>query len=142
LLLGQGSGSGERKLLEPGQVYALGFESFGESYSILRRGGVLVAYGLNLPSLTGTTSRPVFPAVTKLLARNLAFWSGKRTIFYYSSRDSRTFVPDLEALFDLLKTARLFCSDQSGLSIGKHPGSPSRVGGRVLNGSVVIKIQK
>jgi synaptic vesicle membrane protein VAT-1 len=38
---------------------ALGFESWDESYSILRRGGVLVAYGLNLPALSGSAPRPV-----------------------------------------------------------------------------------
>ena len=61
---------------------ALGFESYDESYSILRRGGKLVAYGLNLPALSGTPPRPVLRAVIKLLVRNLAFWSGKKTIFY------------------------------------------------------------
>jgi NADPH:quinone reductase-like Zn-dependent oxidoreductase len=34
----------------------LGFESWDESYSILREGGVLVGYGLNLPALSGTRS--------------------------------------------------------------------------------------
>ena len=86
---------------------ALGFESYDESYSILRRGGVLVGYGMNLPSLTGTPPRPVFPAVMKLLAKNLAFWRGKKTVFYYITRDAKTFVPDLESLFDLLKTGKL-----------------------------------
>ena len=32
---------------------ALGFESFDESYSILKKGGVLVGYGQNLPAWTG-----------------------------------------------------------------------------------------
>ncbi len=30
----------------------LGFESSDESYSVLKRGGILVAYGMNLPALT------------------------------------------------------------------------------------------
>jgi NADPH:quinone reductase-like Zn-dependent oxidoreductase len=86
---------------------ALGFESWDESYSILRRGGVLVAYGLNLPALSGSAPRPVLPAVIKLLARNLAFWTGKKTVFYYISRDSKRFVPDLETLFQLLQRGKL-----------------------------------
>jgi NADPH:quinone reductase-like Zn-dependent oxidoreductase len=117
----------------------LGFESFDESYSILRRGGVLVAYGLNLPALSGTAPQPVFPAVIKLLAKNLAFWSGKKTIFYGISRNSKTFLSDLKTLFDLLKTGRLsvpikawqtFGSDQSSLPVGKHPGRPIASGRR------------
>jgi NADPH:quinone reductase-like Zn-dependent oxidoreductase len=86
---------------------ALGFESFDESYSILRQRGVLVGYGMNLPTLTGGPRRAVFPAVMKLLAKNLAFWRRKKTIFYYISRDAKTFVPDLEALFDLLRNGKL-----------------------------------
>ncbi len=59
------------------------------SLTPLRKGGVLVGYGLNLPALSGTGPRSVLPAVIKLLARNLAFWTGKRTKFYYISRDSK-----------------------------------------------------
>jgi NADPH:quinone reductase-like Zn-dependent oxidoreductase len=32
----------------------LGYESFDESYSILRKGGILVAYGMNLSGFTKT----------------------------------------------------------------------------------------
>src|SRR5437764_15336682 len=85
----------------------LGFESWDESYSILRKGGVLVGYGLNLPALSGTAPRPALPAVIKLLARNLMFWTGKRTKFYFISRDSKHYMSDLEALFDLLLTGGL-----------------------------------
>src|SRR5216110_2196414 len=85
----------------------LGFESWDESYSILRKGGVLVGYGLNLPALSGTGPRPALPAVIKLLARNVMFWTGKRTKFYFISRDSKNYLSDLEALFDLLRTGRL-----------------------------------
>src|SRR5438045_1680761 len=85
----------------------LGFESWDESYSILRKGGVLVGYGLNLPALSGTAPRPALPALIKLLARNLVFWTGKRTKFYFISRDSKYYLSDLAALFDLLGTGRL-----------------------------------
>src|SRR2546423_830020 len=85
----------------------LGFESWDESYSILRKGGVLVGYGLNLPALSGTAPRPALPAVIKLLARNLMFWHGNKMKFYFISRDSKHYQSDLEALFDLLRTGRL-----------------------------------
>jgi hypothetical protein len=42
-------------------------------------------------------------------------------------------IDSLEALFDLLKTGKLSVP-QSGLSTGKHPGSPSRVGEGFWNG--------
>ena len=85
----------------------LGFESFDESYSILRKGGVLVAYGMNLRGFTGAVRRPMLPAILKLFARNLLFWSGKRTTFYSLSRTSKSFAPDLELLFDWLKTGKI-----------------------------------
>src|ERR1700687_4356103 len=60
----------------------LGYESLDESYSILREGGILVGYGMNLPALTKTPRRSAFPGVVELFARNLLFWSGKRTAFF------------------------------------------------------------
>ncbi len=85
----------------------LGFESFDESYSILRRGGVLVAYGMNLPSFTKTRPRPALPVILKLFARNLLFWSGKRTTFFGLRRTSKNFAPDLERLFNWLQAGKL-----------------------------------
>jgi synaptic vesicle membrane protein VAT-1 len=85
----------------------LGFESFDESYLILRKGGILVAYGLNLPGFTKTLPRPIIPAILKLYARNLLFWSGKRTTFFGVRRTSKDFAPDLELLFDWLKSGKI-----------------------------------
>ena len=56
----------------------LGYQSFDESYSILRKGGLLVGYGQNLPALTNTPRPAPLPMNLKLFARNLAFWAGKR----------------------------------------------------------------
>ncbi|KAF7509318.1 hypothetical protein GJ744_008212 [Endocarpon pusillum] len=88
---------------------ALGFESWDESYSILRPdGGILVGYGGNLNSLNGQAPRSIIYPTLKLLARNyLKFWSGKRTKFYYISRDRSSFIPDLNALFDLLGRGKI-----------------------------------
>jgi len=85
----------------------LGFESFDESYSVLRRGGILVGYGMNLAAWTKTPERPVIPAVLKLFAKNLLFGSGKRTTFFGVSRSSKNFGPDLELLFEWLKAGRI-----------------------------------
>ena len=87
---------------------ALGFESFDESYSILRPdGGILIGYGTNLNTLSGQPLKsPVYCAL-KLLARNLVFWSRKRTRFYRISRGQRTFETDLNALFDLLGQGKI-----------------------------------
>jgi synaptic vesicle membrane protein VAT-1 len=85
----------------------LGFESFDESWSVLKRGGVLVGYGMNLPAWTNTPARPVIPAVLRLFSKNLLFWSGKRTTFYGVNRASKNFNPDLELLFGLLKSGKI-----------------------------------
>ncbi|KAI4157197.1 MAG: hypothetical protein LQ346_009121 [Caloplaca aetnensis] len=90
---------------------ALGFESWDESYSILSRTGILLGYGGNLKTLTGQAQpggvRMVIWPTLKLLARNLAFWDGRRTRFYYIDRGHATFEPDLKALFALLGEGRI-----------------------------------
>ncbi len=85
----------------------LGFKSFDESYSILDRGGCLVGYGMNLSSLANTKRRPVIPVVLKLFAKNLLFWTGKRTTFFGLRRTSKSYAPDLELLFDWLKAGKI-----------------------------------
>ncbi|KAF2501414.1 GroES-like protein [Lophium mytilinum] len=87
---------------------ALGFESWDESYSILtqKERSILVGYGGNLPMLTGQPPRSMTVAVTKLLAQNMKICK-RRTTFYYIGRDDKTFVPDLTALFDLLKQGKI-----------------------------------
>ena len=85
----------------------LGYESFDESYSILRKGGILVAYGMNLPALTKSPRRAAFPVILKLLARNLLFWTGKRTTFYGLNRKSKNYTPDLERLFAWLREGKI-----------------------------------
>ena len=85
----------------------LGFKSFDESYSILRKGGILVGYGMNLPILTKTPRPAAFPVILKLLARNLLFWSGKRATFFGVRRTSKNYAPDLELLFSWLKSGKI-----------------------------------
>ncbi|KAL8637642.1 MAG: hypothetical protein Q9226_009099, partial [Calogaya cf. arnoldii] len=68
----------------------LGFESWDESYSILAPTGHLLGYGGNLATLTGQADRSVLWPTIKLLARNLSFY-GKKTTFFYITRDSKSF---------------------------------------------------
>ncbi len=86
----------------------LGYESFDETYSILRKGGVLVGYGMNLPGWTGAAPRSVIPSALKLFSRNLIFWSGKRTTFFGVNRASKHFSDDLALLFEWLKDGEIF----------------------------------
>jgi NADPH:quinone reductase-like Zn-dependent oxidoreductase len=85
----------------------LGYQSFDESYSILRKGGILVGYGQNLPALMNIPRPSPYPMVIKLLARNLFFGSGKRTTFFGLTRRSKHFAPDLELLFRWLEEGRI-----------------------------------
>jgi len=85
----------------------LGYESFDESYSILKKGGVLVGYGMNLPAWTGAPPRSVIPTVIKLFSRNLLLWTGRRTTFFGIRRDSKYFAEDLEQLFTLLSEGKI-----------------------------------
>jgi synaptic vesicle membrane protein VAT-1 len=85
----------------------LGYQSFDESYSILRKGGLLVGYGQNLPAFTDGPRPSPLPMILKLFARNLALWTGKRTTFFGLFRGSRHFAPDLALLFQWLAEGRI-----------------------------------
>jgi NADPH:quinone reductase-like Zn-dependent oxidoreductase len=85
----------------------LGYKSFDESYSILRKGGLLLGYGQNLPGLSNGPRPSPFPMILKLFARNLLFWSGKRTTFFGLLRTSKHFSPDLALLFRWLAEDRI-----------------------------------
>jgi NADPH:quinone reductase-like Zn-dependent oxidoreductase len=85
----------------------LGFRSFDESYSILRRGGILVGYGMNLPGLSKGPRPSILPVMLKLFSRNLAVWTGKRTTFFGLTRTSKDYIPDLEQLLEWLKAKKI-----------------------------------
>jgi NADPH:quinone reductase-like Zn-dependent oxidoreductase len=85
----------------------LGYESFDESYAILNPTGILVAYGLNLPGLSGTPRRAVLPVVLRLFAKNLLLWRGKRTTFYGLTRTSKHYGPDLALLLGWLAEGKI-----------------------------------
>jgi NADPH:quinone reductase-like Zn-dependent oxidoreductase len=120
----------------------LGFESFDESYSVLRKGGILVAYGMNLPALTKTPRRLVFPAIVKLLSKNLLFWSGKRTTFFGLSRTSKNFTPDLELLFGWLNSGKISVPVKATFRLEEIQKAHREYASSARTGSIVIEISR
>jgi NADPH:quinone reductase-like Zn-dependent oxidoreductase len=120
----------------------LGYESFDESYSILKKGGILVAYGMNLPALTKTPRRPAFPAILRLLSKNLIFWSGKRTTFFGLRRSSKNFIPDLELLFEWLKSGKISVPIKATFRLAEIQNAHREYARSAHMGSIVIEISR
>ncbi len=118
----------------------LGFESFDESYRVLRRGGILVGYGMNLPSLTNTPRRAVLPVVLKLFARNLLFWTGKRATFFGLNRASQNYRPDLERLFAWLKEGKISVPIKATFSMDQIREAHREYEHSAGIGSIVLRI--
>jgi NADPH:quinone reductase-like Zn-dependent oxidoreductase len=118
----------------------LGFESFDESYSILKKGGVLVGYGVNLPAWTGTPQRPIIPSVLKLFSRNLLFLSGKRTTFFGVSRHSKHFAPALEQLFEWLKDGKISVPIRATFKLDQIQQAHREYARGARMGSIVIEV--
>ncbi|KXH53627.1 hypothetical protein CSIM01_07665 [Colletotrichum simmondsii] len=86
----------------------LGFESWDESFSVLSPTGILVGYGGNLRSLNDDSEHgSVILPTMKLMARGMVPFCGKRTKFYYITRDDATFEPNLKALFELVAEGKI-----------------------------------
>jgi NADPH:quinone reductase-like Zn-dependent oxidoreductase len=120
----------------------LGFESFDESYSILKRGGVLVGYGMNLPAWTHTPQRSVIPSVLKLFLKNLFFWSGKRTTFFGVSRGSKHFASDLQQLFAWLQEGRISVPIKNTFKLDEIREAHREYAGSERMGSIVIEVSR
>jgi synaptic vesicle membrane protein VAT-1 len=118
----------------------LGFESFDESYSVLKKGGVLVGYGMNLPAWTGAPERPMIPSVLKLFARNLLFWSGKRTTFYGINRASKNFAPDLKQLFEWLRDGKISVPIRAVFKLDEIRKAHREYANSRQMGSIVIEV--
>jgi NADPH:quinone reductase-like Zn-dependent oxidoreductase len=119
----------------------LGFESFDESYSILNKGGILVGYGVNLPILTKTASRPALPMMLKLFSRNLLFWTRKRTTFFSLTRKSKNFAPDLERLFAWLKSGKISVPIKATFTLDEIQQAHREYASSPRMGSIVITIR-
>jgi synaptic vesicle membrane protein VAT-1 len=87
----------------------LGFESWDESYDILSHNDAcLIGYGTNLAAMQDTPARGSVMTTLKLLSRNFMCPAVHRhTRFFYVSRDDKTFVPELQALMDLLRQGKI-----------------------------------
>jgi NADPH:quinone reductase-like Zn-dependent oxidoreductase len=120
----------------------LGYESFDESYSVLKRGGILVAYGMNLPALKNTPRPPAFPAILKMLSKNLLFWSGKRTTFFGVRRASKNFAPDLELLLSWLKSGRISVPIKATFRLDEIQKAHREYASSSRMGSIVIEISQ
>ncbi len=120
----------------------LGFESFDESYSVLRKGGILVGYGMNLPALTKAPRPPAFPAILKLLSKNLFFWSGKQTTFFGLRRSSKNFMPDLELLFEWLRSGKISVPIKATFRIEEIQKAHREYASSSRMGSMVIEISR
>jgi NADPH:quinone reductase-like Zn-dependent oxidoreductase len=118
----------------------LGFESFDESYSVLKKGGVLVGYGMNLPAWTKTPERSVIPSVLKLFSKNLLFWSGKRTTFFGVNRGSKNFAPDLEQLFEWLRDGRISVPIKAAFKLDEIQKAHREYASSDRMGSIVIEV--
>jgi NADPH:quinone reductase-like Zn-dependent oxidoreductase len=118
----------------------LGYESFDESYSILKKGAILVGYGVNLPILTKTPRRSAGPMMLKLFSRNLLVWSGKRTTFFSLTRKSKNFTPDLELLFQWLKAEKLTVPIKATFDLDDIQKAHREYASSPRLGSIVIRI--
>jgi synaptic vesicle membrane protein VAT-1 len=120
----------------------LGFKSFDESYSILRKGGILVGYGMNLPGLSGSRPPSVLPAIMKLLARNLLFWSGKRTTFFGVTRSSKHYIPDLALLFEWLVAGRISVPIKAAFKLQDIKDAHREYASGAGVGSIIIEVSQ
>jgi NADPH:quinone reductase-like Zn-dependent oxidoreductase len=118
----------------------LGYESFDESYSILKKGGILVAYGLNLPALRKTPRPPALPVIVKLFSKNLLFWSGKRTTFFGLRRTSKNFIPDLELLLEWLRLGKISVPIKDIFKLEEIRKAHLEYASSARMGSIVIEI--
>lgn len=88
----------------------LGFESWDESWSVLRDGGILVGYGQNQGSLSGNKdqiARSPWWYMAKLLARAVVPFTGKRATFYYIRPGSEACREGAEVLMNKLTAGEI-----------------------------------
>ncbi|KAI0398132.1 zinc-binding dehydrogenase [Xylariaceae sp. FL0594] len=85
----------------------LGYDSYDESFSILSKTGILVAYGTNKQSLNGEEAGNPTPSVLKMLVRGLNPLSSKSTTFFGVSRDNAHYHENITTLLDMLKNGKI-----------------------------------
>jgi NADPH:quinone reductase-like Zn-dependent oxidoreductase len=120
----------------------LGYQSFDESYSILRRGGILVGYGMNLPGLSKSPRGSILPVMLKLFSRNLAVWTGKRTTFFGLTRTSKSYIPDLKQLLEWLKAKKISVPIKAVFKLDDIKAAHREYAGSTGVGSIIIEVNR
>ena len=118
----------------------LGYESFDHSFSILAKGGILVGYGMNLPAVTNTPRRASLPSILKLFARNLFFWTGKRSTFFGLTRTSKFYKPDLDQLFRLLQAGKIAIPVKATFKLDDIREAHREYANSTGTGSIILEI--
>jgi synaptic vesicle membrane protein VAT-1 len=85
----------------------LGFQSYDESFSVLKDGGILVGYGANQNSLSGSEQASPYPSMAKLIVRGMLPFASKRTWFYYIEPGTKEFQESLATIMDMLKDGKI-----------------------------------
>lgn len=119
----------------------LGYQSFDESYAILKPGGLLVGYGMNLPAMANLPRRPALPVILRLFAKNFLFWRRKRTTFYGLTRTSKHYKPDLEHLFALLKAGRINVPIKATFNLDQIREAHREYARSAGTGSIILQIK-
>ena len=118
----------------------LGYESFDQSYAILKRGGTLVGYGMNLPALKKTPRRSALPPILKLFSKNLFFWRSKRTTFFGLTRRSKHYKPDLISLLNLLQAGRISVPIKASFKLEQIQAAHREYASSAGVGSIILEI--
>ncbi|KAI1106081.1 zinc-binding dehydrogenase [Jackrogersella minutella] len=122
----------------------LGFDSFDESWSVLTADGILVGFGTNKNSLGGDdvqAKNPIF-SISKMIIRGLGPLCAKRSTFYGLSRDSNTYVGNVEALLDMLKTGVIAVPIKKVWDLEDIKAAHREWGSAKGVGSLLIKVAK
>ncbi|MDX1960178.1 MAG: medium chain dehydrogenase/reductase family protein [Leptospiraceae bacterium] len=132
------------KIIEMGGVDAvfdpLGFESFDRSNSMLRKGGVLVGYGLNNAVFHSQKANIIF-AFLKFQLRKL-IPNGKRAEFYGIDKSSSDFEKDQAQLFSLLAEKKIIPSIKAVFPLTEIRAAHEAWKSSSGIGSIVIEIGK
>jgi NADPH:quinone reductase-like Zn-dependent oxidoreductase len=97
---------------------------------------------MNLPALTKTPRRPVFPVIAKLFSKNLLFWSGKRTTFFGLRRTSKNFIPDLDLLLEWLKSGKISVPIKATFKLEEIQNAHREYASSARMGSIVIEVSR
>jgi NADPH:quinone reductase-like Zn-dependent oxidoreductase len=96
---------------------------------------------MNLPAWTKTPQRSIIAPILKLFARNLFFWTGKRTTFFGVNRNSKHFPEDLELLFQWLKDGKFSVPIKATFTLDEIQQAHREYAGSDRIGSIVIEVR-